>query len=322
MPNAIRIQPPTEQLTRGQPVRVPITLVLDKPLKVRGIHARFHGAEETKAVYTTTSTNGKGHTTTHTHTAVEHNDITNQAYLLFGNDKLGFVGNVTDAAATLFGGGKHETLRPGEYPFEVEVVIPADAPATHTGQKTRVFYELSVYVDVPLKIDLKAAQAFQVGPLEVPLQEYMPVRICYPEDAGRGYMDSMFGPNVKIEMALASNQYRLGESIDGIVIVEPAKPFNCNAMRVRLVGVESSQAQGHKDSHTHQTQPVELAQPGAIHTTFKQEFAFPAAASAPLTARGKRFSIDWYVQVEFDVPWAKDPMIRAPIVLLPALGSV
>jgi hypothetical protein len=26
-------------------------------------------------------------------------------------------------------------------------------------------------------------------------------------------------------------------------------------------------------------------------------------------------SIDWYVQVDFDVPWAKDPFIRAPIEL-------
>jgi hypothetical protein len=320
MANEIRIHPSTEHLVRGDRVRVPVTLVLDKPLKVRGIHARFHGAEETKAVYTTTSTDSKGHTTTHTHTAIEHNDITNNSYRLFGNEKLGIVGNFTDAAATLFGGGKNETLQPGEYPYEVEISIPAQAPATHAGEKTRVFYELSVQVDVPLKIDLKATQSFRVAPVEMPGQEIMPVRMCYPDEAGRGYMDSMFGPNVKMEMALAANQYRLGESIDGIVIVEAAKSFNCKAVRVRLVGVESSQAKGHKDSYTHQAAPVEIAQPGAIHTSFKQEFSIPAVTSAPLTARGKLFSIDWFVQVEFDVPWAKDPQIRAPITLLPALG--
>ena len=38
---------------------------------------------------------------------------------------------------------------------------------------------------------------------------------------------------------------------------------------------------------------------------------------APLTARGELFSINWFVQVELDVPWAKDPKIRAPVELVP-----
>ena len=37
----------------------------------------------------------------------------------------------------------------------------------------------------------------------------------------------------------------------------------------------------------------------------------------PVSATGKLFSIDWFVEIELDVPWAKDPTIRAPIVLLP-----
>ncbi len=50
--------------------------------------------------------------------------------------------------------------------------------------------------------------------------------------------------------------------------------------------------------------------------TFSQEFSLPAETNAPLTVTGKQFSIDWFVQVQLDVPWAKDPKIRAPIVLL------
>ena len=76
MSNEIRIQPPAERIPRGKPMTVPVTVVLDGPLKVRGIHAKFHGAEQTKAIYTTTSTDSKGRVTTHTHTAVEHVDIT------------------------------------------------------------------------------------------------------------------------------------------------------------------------------------------------------------------------------------------------------
>ena len=318
MANEIRIECESDQLTRGTAMKIPIKLVLERPLKVRGIHAKFHGAEETKAVYTTTSVNHKGHTTTHTHTAIEHADVVNQPFHLLGNAKLGFFGNVSDAAATLFGGGKHETLQPGEYAFEVEVAIPEDAPATHVGEKTRVFYELSIHVDVPLAGDLIATKPFKVLPLEVPMPELAPVRTCYPDDAGKGYIDSMFGPDVRIEMALAANCYRVGEMIDGIVIIETTKPLSCRAVVARLVGTEASQAQTHKDSYVHQTNALELAKPGTIQGSFKQEFSIPVSTVAPLSTRGKRFSIDWCVQIEFDVPWAKDPKIRAPIVLLPA----
>ena len=77
-------------------------------------------------------------------------------------------------------------------------------------------------------------------------------------------------------------------------------------------------AQGHVDRHIFQSEPIELAHPGAIGESYKQEFSLTATAAGPLTVKGKLFSIDWFVQVELDVPWAKDPKIRAPIVLLPA----
>ena len=56
MASQIRIEPPGNTLVRGQEMAVPIVLVLAQPLKVRVIHGEFLGAEETKAVYTTTST--------------------------------------------------------------------------------------------------------------------------------------------------------------------------------------------------------------------------------------------------------------------------
>ena len=83
MSNEISFEAPTE-IERDKPITIPITVVLDRPLKVRGIHAKFHGAEETKATYTTTSSDGKGRTTTQTHTAVQHVDVTTQAVLIKG----------------------------------------------------------------------------------------------------------------------------------------------------------------------------------------------------------------------------------------------
>lgn len=317
MANAIHINSPTERLTRGKPITVPVVVSLDAPLKVRGIHGKFWGAEETKAVYTTTSTDSKGRTTTQTHTAVQHVEVTTQAHLLAGNERLGFFGNLSDAAATVFGGGKHEKLQAGEYPFEIEVSIPEDAPPTHAGEKTRVFYELSIHVDVPAAFDLKATQSFEVAPQAAAPFETAPVRTCYPDDQGRGLVDAMFSPDVRLEMALVSDTFLPGEVIEGIFTAETKKPFNCRNIRVRLVGIESSKAHGHTDQHVHNGPATELGAPGEVAGSFSQEFSLAAETTAPPTTRGELFSIDWFVQIELDVPWAKDPKIRAPVVLLP-----
>ncbi|MDP6467293.1 MAG: hypothetical protein QF918_06125 [Pirellulaceae bacterium] len=316
MANQIRIQPPVETLVRGQKTTVPIALILEQRLKTRGIHTRFLGAEETKAVYTTTSTDSKGHVTTQTHTAVQHVEITSQDHLLAGNEKMGFFGNMSDAMATVFGAGKHDTLEPGEHEFSVEISIPEDAPATHVGQKCRVFYELSIHVDVPAGFDLKATQGFLVEPLPVPQHKTAPVRTRYPDDAGRGLFDSLVSPDVRIEMALVADRYRPHETIEGIFTIEPEQSLTCRRILVQLIGIESSEAHGHKDRYIHQGEALDLGAPGTLTGTYSQEFSLPAEISAPLTATGRQFSVDWFVQVQLDVPWARDPKIRTPIELI------
>lgn len=318
MSNQIVIRPPADELPRGKTMKVPITLRLESPVKVRGIHARFHGAEETKATYTTTSTSGKGQTTTTTHTAVEHVTITEREQLLEGRERAGFFGNLWDAVATMFGGGRHRVMSPGEYDYEVEVSIPADAPLTHEGDRSRVFYELTGLVDIPLGRDLKAVHSFRVASL--PFQpQVSPVRVRYPDDEGRGFWDKVLGPDVRIELALAKNVLYRGGSVDGIFQVETDQPVEVQAIRVRLVGHESSEAHGHSDSHQYTGEAIEVASPGSIQGTYSERFSLPAdtVRDMPVTAKGKLFSIDWFVQIELDVPWAKDPTIRAPIKLLP-----
>ncbi len=317
MPQEIRIEPPSGKLERNQPLMVPIIVSLEKPLKVRGIHAVFYGAEETRADYTTTSTDSDGKTTTHTHTAVEHVQIAKQERLLAGHEKLGCLGNLKDALAAMVGLGRHQVLEAGEHAFEMEVFIPAGAPPSHQGQKTRVFYELSVQVDIPLGFDLKAVHAFSLDPAAT-TREPQPVRTQYPGEASRGLIDSLFSPDVELEMALAKDSARLGETIEGIFRVETQKPLKCRGISVRLIGVEHSQAQGHTEVVTHQEKPIELSRPGVIEGSFHEKFSLPIQTSAPLTAKGERFSIDWFVQIELDVPWAKDPKVRTPIHLLPS----
>ena len=55
--------------------------------------------------------------------------------------------------------------------------------------------------------------------------------------------------------------------------------------------------------------------PRVIAPSLSTDFSLPAEFEGPSTAKGKLFSIDWFVEITLDVPWAKDPKIRAPITL-------
>ena len=309
----IRIQPTSAELIPGKTTRIPVVVTLDEALKIRGLHATFHGAEETRANYTSYNAATK---TTQTHTAVQHIDIAKSEYLLSGRERKGFFGNVADGFATLFGGGEHDVLEPGEYPFEVDVQIPADARPSFAGQKGRVFYELSVLVDIPLGRDLKALQSFQVIDNSDPvLPPPTPVRTRYPEDQKRGLFDSWFSPDIRVEAALTQSAFRDGDTLDGIFVLETPEPLEYRAINVRLISVESTEAQGHKDGHTHPGEPVQIASDGVIEGSYSQKFSLPVTCPGPPTTQGQLFSIDCFVQIELDVPWAKDPTVRVPVTL-------
>lgn len=128
-------------------------------------------------------------------------------------------------------------------------------------------------------------------------------------------MQSLFGPDVQLELALADNRFVKGDKIEGFIKLEAARPLKCRKIQVRLAGVESSTAHGYTDAYTHQGKPQVLSTPGEIIDEISHEFTLEALTDGPISSKGTKFSIDWYVQVDFDVPWAKDPFIRAPIEL-------
>jgi len=309
----IEIQTSTDQLVPGETTRVPILLKLGKTTRVRGIHAVFQGAEETTATYSSYNAATKS---TQTHTAVQHVEIVKAEFILSGREKSGFFGNVADGLATIFGGGEHDMLEPGEYPFEVELAVPHDARSSFEGKKCRVFYNLSVQVDIPLARDLKANHVFDVQAAAHPENVAVgAVRVRYPEDQELGLFDSIIGPGLRAEAALAEGLLREGDTAEGILVAEPPKPLQCDAIHVRLIAVEKSTAHGHTNSYTHQGNLVQIAGNGTIEGKHTQEFRLLVTNPGAITSSGDFFTIDCFLQIEFDVPWAKDPKIRIPITL-------
>lgn len=310
----IRIKSTSNELIPGQSSRIPVIVVLAEPLRVRGIHATFHGAEETKATYTTYNAATKS---TQTQTAVECIDIVNEDHVLLGREQHGFFGNMADGLATLVGRGDHDVLEPGEYPFEVEVQAPSDARASFAGNKCRVFYELSVFIDIPLGRDVKALQSFQVtAASDTQGVKHDSVRTRYPEDEDRGLFDSLLSPDVRVEAALADGVLQERDTVEGMLVVETPKPLPYRSIRARLIAIENTSAHGITDRHVHQGETIQVAAEGVIEGTYSKEFKLPVSSPGAKTDRGKLFSIDCFVQIELDVPWARDPKIRIPVTLL------
>lgn len=311
----ILIQSSDSRLVPGEPTTVPIILRLDRETKVRGLHATFHGAEETKATYTTYNAATKS---TQTHTAIEHVDIVKNEIRLSGNERMGFFGNLADGLATLLGGGEHEVLQSGDYPFEIEVEVPKDARPSFQAHNCRVFYELAVRVDIPAARDLTLTHSFEVtSDSDANLESSIgSVRTRYPEDQERGLLDCWFGPDIRVEAALDEGLLREGDAAEGFIHVVTAKTLDYRVINARLIAVENTAAQGHTDTHVHKGEPITIATAGSMMGTHNEEFQLPVRSPGAITARGTLFSIDCFVQIEFDVPWAKDPKIRIPVTII------
>ena len=185
------------------------------------------------------------------------------------------------------------------------------------GKKCRVFYELSVFIDIPLWRDVKALKSFQVTTAyDGPSVPHQSVRTRYPEDQDRGLFDALLSPEIRVEAALADGVLREGDMVEGMFVVETPKPLQYRSISARLIAIEKTSAHKYTDSHVHKGEAVPIESEGLIEGKYVKEFRLPVTSPGAKTDRGKLFSIDCYVQVELDVPWAKDPRIRVPVTLL------
>lgn len=303
----------------GGNISVPIKIQFDQPTRVRNIRAEFVAAEKTEATYTTTSTDSEGKTTTQTHTATEFFHIAQQEFLLMGEPRKGFFSRLFDSMATWFGGGSHEKVGPGEREFSVDLQLPLELPASFKGENCEIFYRLTVHVDVPIRLDWSESFDFEVVPEPPKFEDTKPVHVVFPDENGRSFWDGLFGKDVTLNVALDRSAVSCGETALGMLTIETPKPLKLNDIEITLVGVESTVAQGHHDAYTHRHEIGSVDSPNLISSESTHEFEVPfPVIDGPFSQSGKNFEVNWNLEIRLKVPWAKDPVIQVPIVLLPS----
>ena len=307
-------------LVPGETIRVPVEVHFDSRTKVRGIRAEFRAAEKTRATYTTTTTDHKGRVKTVTKTATEHVDFVRKEHLLFGNPKQGFFSTLGDAVATLVGGGKHELIEPGTHEFEVELTIPANAPMPFKGKKCEVFYQLSVGVDLPLRIDWRSTHQFAVAGTEAARHEPKPAHVRFPEDdASPSFWDKTFGKDVTLNLAVDRNALSPGETANGMLTIESTDTFEITETKLVLACQEKVVARGHSNTYTHRIplDNIDASQTVTGQSIHRFEVTVPDELTAPYSGSGTNFDVQWFVEVTLKIPWAKDSVIRLPLVVQP-----
>ena len=314
MANQIRVLVPSEPLVPGETVSIPVKLTLDEPTTIRCVFVEYRAGETTKAEYTTTTVrNGKSRS--QRRTATETVSTAKEDFLLEGKERLGFFARMGDNVAGMMGGGRRSELEAGEHSYSVDITIPHTGLPSLNGNKCKVFYTLTACVDRPMAFDYKDVQQLSVRPKSLS-SGGQPKVVRYPEDSPPGFWDKMFGAKAKLRLALDTDVFKSGEVVKGLFQVDDENATKMKGALVRLVGVESTIARGHSDSSTHRSPDVRILG----ETTFRdlsEEFEFEAHFDdMPISAVGVNFHVDWYVEIELDVPWAKNPTIRCPVTVV------
>ncbi|MFK7766049.1 MAG: hypothetical protein AB8B55_02320 [Mariniblastus sp.] len=321
MPEKIQILSDHTALIRGQETTARVVLNFTKPTKVRGIHAVFHAAEKTTATYTTTTTDSKGRAKTETRTATQFVDIVKEQFLLHGAKRKGFFSRIGDSMATWVGGGSHVVLE-GEHEFPLVLHVPDNAPASFKGNKCEVFYKVDIAVDLPIKIDWSKSQGFAVTPEKVEFKDTAPVHVVFPDESGRTFWDKTFGKDVKLNLAVDRDRVSVGEQALAMLTVETPEPLKVNKMEILLVGTESTVANGHTDSFAYSYPLGQIDSPNVISNDSAHEFELEIPEiEGPHSQTGTHYEVVWTIEVRLKIPWAKDPIIRAPITIAPAANA-
>jgi hypothetical protein len=272
----------------------------------------FRGFEETKAVYTTSD----GKTTT-THTAIENHVLVEERQTILGEAPAGFFSNLADGALTLVGGGDHEILDAGRHEASLQVDLPGELPPTFQAKKIRIAYEAGVHLDLPAARDFRHTESFAVARAGVEAPAAAPLSIRYPEDAQRGFFDSLFGPDVQMRVNLDATVVRRGGQLTGELQVHSReKPLSVDAVECQLLRRETSEAQKHKDAHAEKLVVERIPRQHSRSTRLSVPFTVTVPETAIPACTGAKFTLAHELAVSLDVPWAKDPTVRIPIRVL------
>ncbi len=122
---------------------------------------------------------------------------------------------------------------------------------------------------------------------------------------------------IGIEFDRSGREYHGGDKVAGTITIAVREEVKCS--RVVLARGWRTHGRGNTEHGEETKEPLSGACVLAPGETVQYPFSFTASRE-PLTYHGQYLSVDHYVSVRVDVPWALDPKAEEDYIVLPLRG--
>lgn len=200
-------------------------------------------------------------------------------------------------------------LEKGKRSFRARFPLPASIPPTHRGALFSASYELRVHVDIPWWPDVD--RLFQVQVSQPPVEQAQ-AQVVFNSRGGDAKGEALYA-----EATLASPLVAPGGAIVGAVSFGNTAGTGKRRVEVAFVGVEQGGGQTrevHRFTATIHAGPLVEGEAIPLHVTLP-----PSAPPTTATHLGR---LDWFLLVDAEGTWKREPMLRIPIEVRPLRAGV
>ncbi len=289
----------------GDTVRGYVHVVIDRPVKARGIFISFEGREHAYV------TRGSGK---HRHTYIQNVMIVQDTISAWSPEGEGMIGPCNEQYPFEFR-IPDDAMPTLESPFEYTISgaalsknIGHTVPSALNGY---IRYMIHAKVDRPLAIDIKAKQFITVTIPPRGSVSLQPVTFASSDP----------GEQFRIDIAIDRNIVSPGETVSGNFLFQRNPQCQVRALDAILKFDVSITAQGHTDVYKQIADvvrfPVEIGTEG-----FERSFSLGSFPVGPISVPGHIVKLEWMVEVKVDLPGKIDKHVYVPVWVMPLADAM
>jgi hypothetical protein len=309
--NQITIELKQRDFTGGETIEGAVIVALDQPLPVRGVRVSFTGYE--KSYWSTGS--GKNR---HTHSEQQY--FFQDEFTLFGKPKLTLGELIGDSVQAIFSKDNYEQHPAGVHHYPFTYTLPTNLPGDYDSPMTHseIKYLVNAEVDLPLKLDLCAAQEITVYERR-DFADQQPVIVS-------GEKSFLFNSQAGLTMAvtLPKSKFFLGESTTCRVNIENrSDKREIKSLEIALEQTEQLVANARQTSRSMKVGAATFSDcviPPNQPSSFELPYQIPSDLYADIRG-GRLVTVSHELVATLEIPWAVDLVVKVPVELLEIAGS-
>jgi len=210
-------------------------------------------------------------------------------------------------------------LTPGMHSYRARFQLPPVLPPRYLGRYTRIDYTLKVRASIPWWPDRVGVYEVPVVP---PVVEPSPVGGLFVSEYGGASAGELYA-----ELSLAATTLEPGGEVVGNVAFTNVARGRVRGVRVSLVAFERLFASGSFFQGGSIATSKEVLRwsyvlgAGPLEEGKGVPFRFGIARDTVPSFTGSISALDWAVEITAERAWSSVPLLRAPVVIVPATGQ-